>query len=236
MTGGERIAVLFDWVRLHLRPWFSIAHGYQHLALAPVNSVTGLHYAGVLRGIQDHSQVIACPLLTCVLVRSQIFRSGFLPSTSFIYTRNIYTGLPLFYITTEFITHDTKGNLVTRKVPTTIGTPEDAFIFIDAETGNALRAASSFTSASAASAEYRCNLTFFHDTRHFGFGPTSYPRLCIPNQLPRQTKSNTSPATLWMSAMKHHLVLDRTADAIFAEHADASFRNLRRTLDRLKDM
>lgn len=51
-----------------------------------------------------------------------------------------------------------------------IGNPGETYVLIDTGVGTALRAASPFTSASAASAEDRCKLTFFHDSRHFGFG------------------------------------------------------------------
>lgn len=40
----------------------------------------------------------------------------------------------------------------------------------------------------------------------------SYPRLYIPNQIPRQTESNISPATLFLSGKMHEIVLDGTPD------------------------
>jgi hypothetical protein len=45
-------------------------------------------------------------------------------------------------------------------------------------------------------------------------GSTSYPRLYVPSQIPRQTELNTSPATLFMGGKMHHLVLDGTPDGI----------------------
>ena len=48
-----------------------------------------------------------------------------------------------------------------------------ALVLIEQGVGSALRAASPFISASAASAEDRCKLTFFHDSQHFGFGTLS---------------------------------------------------------------
>lgn len=96
---------------------------------------------------------------------------------------------------------------------------------------SALRAASPFTSASAASAEDRCKHTFFLDSQHFGFGKlsvrggcpagltvcwmqesSSYPRRYVPSQIPRQTESKTSPATFFLSGMMHERVLDGTLD------------------------
>lgn len=76
-------------------------------------------------------------------------------------------------VTTDFINYDARGNLVVRKVPIFIGNPGEAYILIDPGVGSALRAASPSTSASASRAEDRCKLTFFHDSRHFGFGKLS---------------------------------------------------------------
>jgi hypothetical protein len=50
----------------------------------------------------------------------------------------------LYYIITDFITYNTRGNLVTRKVPVVIGDPGETFVLIEQEVGSALRAASPF--------------------------------------------------------------------------------------------
>ncbi|KAJ5587576.1 uncharacterized protein N7459_003341 [Penicillium hispanicum] len=150
--------------------------------------------------------------------------------------RSFYIARYFHQVTTDFITRDTRGSPVTKKVPIIIGNPGEAYVLIDRGVGIALHAASPFSSASAASAEDRCKLTFFHDSQHFGFGPSSYPRLYIPHQLPRQTELNTSPATLFLAGKMHEIVLDGTPDATFAEHATASVRNLGTVLDQLKDM
>ncbi|EGC47715.1 conserved hypothetical protein [Histoplasma capsulatum var. duboisii H88] len=42
-------------------------------------------------------------------------------------------------------------------------------VLVEPGVGSALHAASPVTSASAANAEDRCKLTFFHDSQHFGF-------------------------------------------------------------------
>ncbi|KAJ5159053.1 uncharacterized protein N7500_008704 [Penicillium coprophilum] len=165
-----------------------------------------------------------------------MFRYAFRPLAPFPCPRSARSARLLYHVTTDFITHNTGGNLVTRKVPVVVGDPGETFVLIEQEVGSALRAASPFISVSAASAEYRCKLTFFHDSQHFGFGPTSYPRLYAPSQIPRQTELNTSPATLFMGGKMHHLVLDGTPDAIFAENANATGRNLAGVLDQLKDM
>lgn len=86
--------------------------------------------------------------------------------------------------------------------------------------------------------------------------PSSYPRLYVPSQMPRQTESNTSPATLFLSGKMHEIVLDGTLDGInhvlirpatrtlthdmhlanFAEKANATGQNLASVLHQLKDM
>lgn len=85
---------------------------------------------------------------------------------------------------------------------------------------------------------------------------SSYPRLYVPSQIPRQTESNTSPATLFLNGKMHEIVLDGTLDGItqlpirpvvrmlildtysanFAEKANATGRNLASVLHQLKDM
>ncbi|CAG8069883.1 unnamed protein product [Penicillium salamii] len=164
-----------------------------------------------------------------------MFRSAFRPFSSLRCTRSARTARYFHRVTTEFIIHDTRGNLVTRKVPIFIGNLGETYVLIEKELGSALRAASPFISTSAASAEDRCKLTFFHDSQHFGFGISlvcerfssskanslfsllglsSYPRLYIPNQMPRQTELNTSPATLFLDGKMHEIVLDGTPDGM----------------------
>lgn len=46
-------------------------------------------------------------------------------------------------------------------------------------------------------------------------GSSSYPRLYVPSQLPRQTELNASPATLFSSGKMHEIVLDGTLDGTF---------------------
>jgi hypothetical protein len=118
-------------------------------------------------------------------------------------------------------------------VPVIIGNPGETYILIEQGVGSALRAASPYIPASTASAEEKCKLIFFHDSQHFGFGKllvrksfftakannmfsllgsSSYPRLYVPSQIPRQTKSNSSPATLFLGGKMHEIALDRTPD------------------------
>ncbi|KAJ6097000.1 hypothetical protein N7486_007746 [Penicillium sp. IBT 16267x] len=167
-------------------------------------------------------------------------------------------------VTTDYIDYDSSGKVALRKVSIIVGNPGETYVLIDPGVGTAIRAASPFTSPSAASAEGRCKLTFFHDSQHFGFGrsssrrgSSSYPRLYVPSQMPRQTESNTSSATLFLSGKMHEIVLDETLDcrpryqptpgffsilihhvylAKFAENATATGRHLETVLRQLRDI
>ncbi|KAJ5199664.1 hypothetical protein N7491_009538 [Penicillium cf. griseofulvum] len=185
-----------------------------------------------------------------------MFRSASRPFASLPGTRSARAARYFHWITTDFITFDARGNLVTREVPVVIGNLGESYVLIEREVGIALRAASPFTSASAASAEDRFKLTFFQDSQHFGFGSSSYPRLYVPNQMPRRTETNRSPATLFLDGKMHELVLDGTPDGIiqsqilpvlwilihnadlatFAEYANATARTLAGALTQLEDM
>ncbi|CAG8010276.1 unnamed protein product [Penicillium salamii] len=107
-----------------------------------------------------------------------------------------------------------RGNPVTKKVPIIFGNPDESFVLIEQEFGRALGATSPVTLASEATVEDRCKLSFFHDSQHFGFESLSYLRLYIPSPLPRQTKSDTSLATLFLSRKMHEITLDGTFDGI----------------------
>ncbi|CDM29011.1 hypothetical protein DTO013E5_1201 [Penicillium roqueforti] len=135
------------------------------------------------------------------------------------------------HIATEFIALDATGRPVSEKVPVVIGNPGQAYVLISPSVGEAFRDASS-----TASTRDRCKLTFFHDTKHFGLTPSSYPRLHVPAQFPRQSDSNTSPATILLSGKMYEIVLDGTEDAEFAEHSSASGEYLKPVLDQLETM
>ncbi|KAJ5991647.1 hypothetical protein N7499_003359 [Penicillium canescens] len=165
-----------------------------------------------------------------------MFRSALRPLSFLHCTRRAFTARYFHRVTTDFVTHDARGNLVSSKVPIIIGNPGEAYVLIEQVVGSALRAASPYISASAASAEERCKLTFFHDSQYFGFGSSSYPRLYVPNQIPRQTESDSSPATLFLGGKMHEIALDGTPDANFAENASATGRNLDSVLYQLRDM
>ena len=102
-----------------------------------------------------------------------MFRSAFRPLSFLHCTRSAFTARYFHRVTTDFVTHDATGNLVTSKVPIIIGNPGETYVLIEPGVGSALRAASPYISASAASTEERCKLTYFHDSQYFGFGKIS---------------------------------------------------------------
>lgn len=131
-------------------------------------------------------------------------------------------------ITTDFIKHDTTGKLFTEKVGVIIGDPDESYILVGPEISLAFRAAAT---TSVTTVQDRYKLLFFHDSRHFGLGriytcenytagtkslpePSSYPRLYVPNQMPRQTELNASLATLLLYGEMHEIVLDGTFDGM----------------------
>lgn len=46
-------------------------------------------------------------------------------------TRSAPTARYFHQVTTDFITHDAKGNLITRKVPVIIGDPGETYVLIE---------------------------------------------------------------------------------------------------------
>ncbi|KKZ65627.1 hypothetical protein EMCG_08534 [[Emmonsia] crescens] len=142
------------------------------------------------------------------------------------------------WVTADFMNCDVKGNpassSITTKVPIIIGNLDETYVLIDPQVGRALY--TSFDAASTSVPSDICKLTFFHDSQHFGSEVSSYPRLHIPRNFPRQTDSNTSPATLFLTGKMYEIVLDGTPDAQFAEKASATGRDLEHVLDQLKDM
>ncbi|KAJ5859486.1 hypothetical protein N7534_004763, partial [Penicillium rubens] len=69
--------------------------------------------------------------LSLQLVRSTIFRYTFRPLSPFPYPRSAHSARLLYHIITDFITHNTRGNLVTRKVPIIISDPGETFVLIE---------------------------------------------------------------------------------------------------------
>ncbi|KAF2788604.1 hypothetical protein K505DRAFT_314615 [Melanomma pulvis-pyrius CBS 109.77] len=144
-----------------------------------------------------------------------------------------------YHATAEFTKLGSGGTLVTEEVSIRVGDPEEAYICVPTEVGYALQASGPLTNSSSALSKRldRFALTYFHDTRHFALDLSpGCPRLVIPQQLPRQSTANTSPATLYLYGLMHQIALDGTPDAEFAEIASTILPDLGVVLDRLKDM
>ncbi|KAK2827814.1 hypothetical protein FQN49_007314 [Arthroderma sp. PD_2] len=127
------------------------------------------------------------------------------------------------------------------KVPIIVGDPGQTYVLVMPDVGRAFQAASlchtePTTLSTGGSSDDTCKVTFFHDSQHFGLGPSSYPQLRIPSNFPRQTDSNTSPATIHLTGKMHDMVLDGTPDAQFAEMSNTSARTLHDALEKLKHM
>ncbi|TAQ88250.1 hypothetical protein B7494_g3426 [Chlorociboria aeruginascens] len=80
-----------------------------------------------------------------------------------------------------------------------------------------------------------CPLNFYHDTRHFSYKFSSYPRLEIPHDLPRQLNANSSLATLHAYGVIHAITLNGTSDAGFHHSIRESIHRWQPVLDKLKD-
>lgn len=98
--------------------------------------------------------------------RFLMFRNATRPLSRYFVTQGSRTR-HFHKITTDFITQDTTGNLVLKKVPVIIGNIGEAYVLIYPTVGEAFRDAS-FTAAT----QDRCKLSFFHNTQHFGLGET----------------------------------------------------------------
>lgn len=120
--------------------------------------------------------------------------------------------------TGDFTSYDVKGVPTTTKVPIIVGEPGQTYVLVPTDIGRAFHTASlelnePTRGISAEATDETCKATFFHDSQHFGVGGSSkYPQLRIPMSLPRQTDSNTSPATIYLNGKMHNMVLDGTAD------------------------
>lgn len=134
--------------------------------------------------------------------------------------------------TAKFTKLEPDGALATKEVTISVGDPGEAYVLIPTEIGYALRAGSCLTSSPSALPKRpdRFALSYFHDTQHFAIGnhppciiwlllisqssdsSPDCPRLVIPQQLPRQSTANTSPATLYLYGVMHTIALDGTPD------------------------
>lgn len=127
-------------------------------------------------GWRAHCYIVASCLSTALhwlessISPTDMFRIASRPFASRHGTRGALATRLFHRITTDFVTHDTKGNQVTEKVPAVICNPGESYVMIEPRVGNALRAASPSTASSPGPAGDKCKLKFFHDSRHFASG------------------------------------------------------------------
>ncbi|KAF2702873.1 hypothetical protein K504DRAFT_444680 [Pleomassaria siparia CBS 279.74] len=141
--------------------------------------------------------------------------------------------------TAKFTNLGPDGIIVTKEVPIQVGNPGEAYVCIPTEVGYALQASSCLPNSSSPLPKRldKLALSYFHDTQHFALDSSpGCPRLVIPQQLPRQSVANTSPATLYLYGLIHTIALDGTPDAEFTDFASTTTLEIGRALDKLKDM
>ncbi|PVH74070.1 hypothetical protein DL98DRAFT_430190 [Cadophora sp. DSE1049] len=156
--------------------------------------------------------------------------------------------------TARFTTISPQGTPVTRDIEVWLGGPAQAYVMFDPEISKAFQTSSvAHGRCSLTQDPELCPLNFHHDTQHFSHGTciqtsnaselnefsqesSPYPRLEIPQDLPRQSDANTSPATLHGYGVTHAITLDGTPDAAFHHSMRETIQRLQPVLNQLKDM
>ncbi|KAH8729180.1 hypothetical protein BGZ61DRAFT_345716 [Ilyonectria robusta] len=135
----------------------------------------------------------------------------------------------------KFTTIDPKGVPVSYKIGIKIGEPNESYVYVEPEVGNAIKSAIIRQLGSDRS-DYRetLPLQFNHNSRHFSHKSVSLPRIEIPQNL-GQSNSNMSPATLWLSGNWYAITLDGTPDESFERMSRESASELKGALEKLKD-
>ena len=137
----------------------------------------------------------------------------------------------------EFISIRQNGIPSAQDVQIFMGEASDAYVMIPKDVGNAfLRAASAADASSIRATPERLSLIFYHDSRTFSpsersilpvhhqiaveanrnpyLASTPLPRLVLPQNLPRQTASGESSATLHVFPVSNMITLDGTEDGM----------------------
>lgn len=126
-----------------------------------------------LRRFLYPSCIVVLPLRSAKITLTRaMFRRLCQPSASLYRARRIPLARQFHEATADFLNYDTRGNLITEKIPIIIGDPGQTYIMVYPEVGNAIRAAAdqSRISTPAGIVGDICKLTFFHDSQHFGLG------------------------------------------------------------------
>ncbi|KAI1127118.1 hypothetical protein F5Y10DRAFT_243460 [Nemania abortiva] len=133
-------------------------------------------------------------------------------------------------------TLDRKGLPISYEAGIRVGEPHQAYIYVDPEVGNAIKSSivQQIRKGQTENLD-RLSLDFNHKSNRFAHKTLLYPRVDIPQDLPRQTGSNISPATLWFSGNWHAITLDGTPDESFERASRDSASELKGALKKLKD-
>ncbi|KAI5457666.1 hypothetical protein BGZ63DRAFT_416786 [Mariannaea sp. PMI_226] len=135
----------------------------------------------------------------------------------------------------KFTTIDPKGIPVSYETGIMIGEPNESYIYIEPEVGDAVRSGIIRQLGSGVIGNLKTlPLQFYHDSRYFAHKSVPLPRIDIPQNL-GQSISNTSPATLWLSGNWYAITLDGTPDESFERMSRESASELKGALERLKD-
>ncbi|KAI7909736.1 hypothetical protein M0657_011707 [Pyricularia oryzae] len=131
---------------------------------------------------------------------------------------------------------DKKGLVVSREIEVTMEEPGDASVMLDKSEGFSIkRAIDEQIGLSLTADPEMVPLVFYHNSRHFAHQSMPYPRLTLNQDLPRQTSTNESLATLWTWGVTHCITLNGTEDHKFIEMARESYERLKGAGELLKD-
>ncbi|CZT09791.1 uncharacterized protein RAG0_14431 [Rhynchosporium agropyri] len=145
--------------------------------------------------------------------------------------------LSIHSATARFTTISPHGTPVTRDIEVWLGEPAEAYVMFDPEISKAFQTSAIAQGGCSLTQDPElCPLNFHHDTRHFSHESSSYPRLEIPQDLPRQSQANTSLATLHGYGVTHAITLDGTSCAAFHHSMRETLQGLQPVLDQLKNM
>ncbi|KAK0112353.1 hypothetical protein ONS96_014926 [Cadophora gregata f. sp. sojae] len=139
--------------------------------------------------------------------------------------------------TARFTTITPQGTPITRDIEIWLGEPAEAYVMFDPEISKAFQTSAIANGGCSLTQDLElCPLNFHHDTRHFSHTSSPYPRLEIPQDLPRQSDGNTSRATLHGYGVTHAITLDGTADETFHCSIRETLQRLGPVLNRLKNL
>ncbi|KAH7262579.1 hypothetical protein BKA59DRAFT_540156 [Fusarium tricinctum] len=141
---------------------------------------------------------------------------------------------PYHSATARFTTIDPRGMPLSCDTRIMIGEPDENFIYVEPEVGNAIRSAIVHQlGSSVLTNSGTFSLQFHHDSKHFAYRSSPFPRIDIPQGL-GQPEGRISSVTLWLSGNWHAITLDGTPDETFERASRESARELKGALERLK--